>query len=137
MFSTSSALVTSICTFRAIHWRLRHLPRLGCPRYSLPLYLTGRGGCPGQRFEVTELGPDLVRERVRQAVQDHHGLAPGRLGGAGASPGEQSLSEQGVAEPDQRITFPEGGTDLAVGLDGLLVVGLSLVQVAQVQVDVP
>src|SRR6266851_6507127 len=55
------------------------------PRSSLHLYLTSGGGCPrqvawvrgvcargvfgGAGLEVTELGPDLVREWVRQAVE--------------------------------------------------------------------
>ena len=83
------------------------------------------------RLEVAQPRPDLVRERVREPVEDGDGLAPGRVGGTGVA-----LGQQGVAEPGQRVALAERGGDLAVGLDGLGVVGLGLGDVAQVQVDV-
>ena len=83
------------------------------------------------RAQITELGPDLVGERVREPVQDGDGLVPGRPGGLPVT-----LGQQGVAEPGQRVALAERRADLAVGLDGLGVVRLGLGGVPQVQVDV-
>jgi hypothetical protein len=101
---------------------------------AVPLYLTDGGGCLGRRVriaaQVAELDVNLVRTRVRQGVEDGRGLEEHGAGLVGLA-----LAQQHVAEPGQRVALAEQGTDLAVGVDGLPVVGLGLGQVTQVQVD--
>src|SRR3954447_18778543 len=116
------------------------------PRRPFPLYLTGCGDRPGQligadgpvtiasrrafRPEVTEPGPDVVGERVREAIEDGDGLPPGRPGGPAVA-----LGQQRVAKAGQRVALAERGGDVAVGLDGPGVLGLRLGGVAQLEVD--
>src|SRR5580765_5295576 len=127
MFSSSSAfVVTPVRTFRM----LAQVPPPGRAhprnRSSRLLYLTGRGGCPGQlpvppRAEAAELGSHLVCQRMRKPVQYDDRVTPGRPGGLPVT-----LGQHDVAEPAQRVPLAERRSDLAVGLDGLGVVRLGL-----------
>src|ERR1017187_9623210 len=106
--------------------------------YPLPLYLTSRGGCPGQvaciradvTVEVLEPGPDLVGERVRQPVQDRHGSAPGLL-----RRDQIALGRVGLAQRGQRLTLVEAVADLAVGRHRLPVLLPGPGVVAEMTVD--
>ena len=45
------------------------------------------------------------------------------------------VSQLGLTQPGERVALAEWRADLAVGVDGQLVVGLGLLEVAQMQVD--
>src|SRR5690348_15913290 len=135
MFSSSSAfVVTPVRTFRTTCpvccLRSRRRAGLIPVTPSHLLYLTGRGGCPSQlpvtpRAEAAELGSHFVCQRMREPVQYHDRVTPGRPGGLPVT-----LGQQGVAEPAQRVPLAKRRADLAVGLDGLGVVRLGLGDVA-------
>src|SRR6516165_9114804 len=134
MFSTSNALVVS---------KVRALPpgpvggqQMSPVALSL-LYRTARGGCPGRGVrvrmadggrgvsirvlvQVTELAADDIGQRMRQGVEDRGGLQI-----AGPRGLEVAAAEQDVTQPGQRVALAERRADLAVGIDGLLVMGLS------------
>src|SRR5579864_5984021 len=138
MFSSSSALVIKRAHTLRLRPIYRHLPRsrtwATMNPVAVPLYLTDGGGCLGRRVriaaQIAELDENLVRTRVRQGVEDGRGLEEHGAGLVGLA-----LAQQYVAEPGQRVALAEQGTDLAVGVDGLPVVGPGLGQVTQVQVD--
>ena len=80
--------------------------------------------------QVTELAADDIGQRMRQGVEDHGGLQV-----AGPRGLEVAAAEQDVTQPGQRVALAERRADLAVGIDGLLVVGLGPGEITQVQVD--